>query len=56
LPDLGLRTEWPEDADCTAIVTAHPNLDLERLVGESALQVDFGGVTREIEAPNRVRL
>jgi hypothetical protein len=56
LPNLGLRTEWPEDADCTAIVTAHPNLDSERLVGESAFLVDFGGVTREIETPNLVRL
>jgi UDP-N-acetyl-D-glucosamine dehydrogenase len=56
LPDLGLGTEWPEDADCTAIVTAHPDLDLERLVGESPLLVDFRGVTRGIEAPNLVRL
>jgi hypothetical protein len=56
LPDLGLRTEWPEDADCTAIVTAHPGLDVERLVGESALLVNFRGVTRGIEAPNLVRL
>jgi UDP-N-acetyl-D-glucosamine dehydrogenase len=56
LPDLGLHTEWPEDADCTAIVTAHPDLDVERLVAESSLLVDFRGVTRGIEAPNLVRL
>jgi UDP-N-acetyl-D-glucosamine dehydrogenase len=56
LPDLGLRSEWPEDADCAAIVTAHPGLDLERLVQEAPLVVDFRGVTRGIEAPNLVRL
>jgi hypothetical protein len=38
------------------IVTAHPGLDVERLVRESALLVDFRGVTRGIEAPNLVRL
>jgi len=56
LSDLGLRSEWPEDADCVAIVTAHPGLDVERLVRESPLVVDFRGVTRGIEAPNLVRL
>ena len=38
------------------IVTAHPDLDVERIVRESALVVDFRGVTRGIEAPNLVRL
>jgi UDP-N-acetyl-D-glucosamine dehydrogenase len=56
LADLGLRSEWPEEADCVAIVTAHPGLDVERLVAESPLVVDFRGVTRGIEAPNLVRL
>src|ERR687893_1079919 len=56
LSDLGLRSEWPEDADCVVIVTAHPDLDVERLVRESSLVVDFRGVTRGIEAPNLVRL
>jgi UDP-N-acetyl-D-glucosamine dehydrogenase len=56
LPDFGLRSEWPEDADCVAIVTAHPGLDLQRLVEEAPLVVDFRGVTRGIEAPNLVRL
>jgi UDP-N-acetyl-D-glucosamine dehydrogenase len=56
LPDLGLRSEWPEDADCVVIVTAHPGLDLQRLVQESPLVVDFRGVTRGIEAPHLVRL
>jgi UDP-N-acetyl-D-glucosamine dehydrogenase len=56
LPELGLRSEWPDDADCVAIVTAHPGLDIQRLVAESPLVVDFRGVTRGIEAPNLVRL
>jgi UDP-N-acetyl-D-glucosamine dehydrogenase len=56
LPDLGLRSEWPEDVDCAAIVTAHPGLDLQRLVEEAPLVVDFRGVTRGIEAPHLVRL
>jgi UDP-N-acetyl-D-glucosamine dehydrogenase len=36
--------------------TRYPDLDLERLVGESTLLVDFRGVTRAIEAPSLVRL
>jgi UDP-N-acetyl-D-glucosamine dehydrogenase len=56
LPELGLRSEWPEDADCVVIVTAHPELDVERIVRESPLVVDFRGVTRGISAPNLVRL
>ena len=56
LPEHGLRSEWPEDMDCAVIVTAHPGLDLERVVREAPLVVDFRGVTRGIEAPNLVRL
>jgi UDP-N-acetyl-D-glucosamine dehydrogenase len=56
LSDLGLRSEWPDEPDCVVIVTAHPDLDLERLVREAPLVVDFRGVTRGIEAPNLVRL
>jgi UDP-N-acetyl-D-glucosamine dehydrogenase len=56
LPDLDLTSEWPDEADCVVIVTAHPGLDVERLVRESPLVVDFRGVTRGIEAPNLVRL
>jgi UDP-N-acetyl-D-mannosaminuronate dehydrogenase len=55
LPHLGLRRESPEDADRTRIVTANPDLDVERLVGKSALLMDFRGVTRGNEAPNLVR-
>jgi UDP-N-acetyl-D-glucosamine dehydrogenase len=56
LPEHGLRSEWPEDLDCAVIVTAHPGLDIERVVAEAPLVVDFRGVTRGIEAPNLVRL
>jgi UDP-N-acetyl-D-glucosamine dehydrogenase len=56
LPEHGLQSEWPEDADCTVIVTAHPDLDLERVVRESSIVVDFRGVTRGIEAANLIRL
>ena len=56
LSDLRLRSEWPEESDCVVIVTAHPDLDVERLVRESPLVVDFRGVTRGIEAANLVRL
>ncbi len=56
LSDHGLLSEWPEDPDCSVIVTAHPGLDLERIVRESPLVVDFRGVTRGIEAANLVRL
>jgi UDP-N-acetyl-D-glucosamine dehydrogenase len=56
LPELGLSSEWPQEPDCTAIVTAHPDLDVERILRESPLVVDFRGVTRGIEAPNLVRL
>lgn len=55
LPGDGLRSEWPEDIEAV-IVTAHPGLDLERVVREAPLVVDFRGVTRGIEAANLVRL
>jgi UDP-N-acetyl-D-glucosamine dehydrogenase len=45
-----------EGADCAVIVTAHPNLDVEQVVRDAPLVVDFRGVTRGIEAPNLVRL
>ena len=60
LPDFGLKGETLEGAldgaDCVVIVTAHPGLDLERIVRDAPLVVDFRGVTRGIEAPNLVRL
>ena len=60
LPDFGLASDTLEAAleaaDCAVIVTAHPGLDLERIVRDAPLVVDFRGVTRGIEAPNLVRL
>jgi UDP-N-acetyl-D-glucosamine dehydrogenase len=60
LPDFGLESEPLEDAlrdsDCAVIVTAHPGLDVEAIVRQAPLVVDFRGVTRGIEAPNLVRL
>jgi UDP-N-acetyl-D-glucosamine dehydrogenase len=45
-----------EGIDCAVIVTAHPGLDVRRVVAEAPLVVDFRGVTRGIEAPNLARL
>jgi UDP-N-acetyl-D-glucosamine dehydrogenase len=60
LHEFDLATEPLEEAlagaDCAVIVTAHPGLDVERIVRESPLVVDFRGVTRGIEAANLVRL
>jgi len=60
IPEFGYSNE-PFDAvladcDVAVIVTAHPGLDLERIVATAPLVVDFRGVTRDIEAPNLVRL
>jgi UDP-N-acetyl-D-glucosamine dehydrogenase len=60
LDDFDLESEALEEAlagaDCSVIVTAHPELDIERVVRDSPLVVDFRGVTRGIEAANLVRL
>jgi UDP-N-acetyl-D-glucosamine dehydrogenase len=60
LPELELvSTELEQglaEADLAAIVTAHPEFDLERIVADASLLIDFRGVTREIDAPNLVRL
>jgi UDP-N-acetyl-D-glucosamine dehydrogenase len=60
LPDFSLRSEPLDEAlgsaDCAVIVTAHPDLDVARVVGTAPLVVDFRGVTRGMEAPNLVRL
>jgi UDP-N-acetyl-D-glucosamine dehydrogenase len=45
-----------EGADCAVIVTAHPSLDLDRVLATAPAVVDFRGATRGIEAPNLVRL
>jgi UDP-N-acetyl-D-glucosamine dehydrogenase len=60
LAEFGLASEPLEEAlqgaDCAVIVTAHPGLDVEQVVRDSPLVVDFRGVTRGIEAANLVRL
>ncbi|HEX2160784.1 MAG TPA: nucleotide sugar dehydrogenase [Thermoleophilaceae bacterium] len=60
IPELGYSGETLDaaldGADAAVIVTAHPGLDLERIVAAAPLVVDFRGVTRGIEAPNLVRL
>ena len=59
LPELGLVSkpldEALADADCVAIVTAHPGLDVDRVL-EAPLVVDFRGVTAGRAARNVVRL
>jgi UDP-N-acetyl-D-glucosamine dehydrogenase len=60
IPELGHTNEPLEtaldDADAAVIVTAHPGIDLEHVVATAPLVVDFRGVTRDIEAPNLIRL
>jgi UDP-N-acetyl-D-glucosamine dehydrogenase len=60
LPDLDLSSVELDDelagCDLACIVTAHPEVDYERVVAEATLVLDFRGVTRGIEANNLVRL
>jgi len=60
LPELGLSSVELDDAissaDLVAIVTAHSQVDYERVVADAALVLDFRGVTRGINASNLVRL
>ncbi len=60
LPDLGLESVELEaglaTADLVAIVTAHPEVDYERVVSAAPLVIDFRGVTRGITAENLTRL
>jgi UDP-N-acetyl-D-glucosamine dehydrogenase len=48
--------EGLRQTDLAAIVTAHPDMDYERVVAQAPLVIDFRGVTREIEADNLLRL
>ena len=54
LPEFGVSSETLEqvleDADCVAVVTAHPGVDLEWVVQEAPALVDFRGVTRGLVA------
>jgi UDP-N-acetyl-D-glucosamine dehydrogenase len=60
LSELGLSSvdldEELAEADLAMIVTAHAELDYERVVREAPIVVDLRGVTRGIEAANLVRL
>jgi UDP-N-acetyl-D-glucosamine dehydrogenase len=60
LHDFDLKTEELDavlaDCDAAIVVTAHPGLDVRRVLEVAPLVVDFRGVTRGIEAPNLVRL
>jgi UDP-N-acetyl-D-glucosamine dehydrogenase len=60
LAELGLAStglaEALSDADIVCVVTAHPEIDYERVIRESRLVLDFRGVTRGIEAENLVRM
>ncbi len=51
--DLG---EALAGCDVACIVTAHEEIDLDRVVAEAPLVVDFRGATRGIEAENLTRL
>jgi len=44
------------ESDLAAIVTAHPEVDYERLVANAKLVLDLRGVTRGIDGDNVVRL
>ncbi|MET0559630.1 MAG: UDP binding domain-containing protein, partial [Solirubrobacterales bacterium] len=60
LPKYGLASvaleEALADTDLAAIVTAHPDVDFERVASSAPLLLDFRGVTRGIEAENVERL
>ena len=60
LSDFGLRSQplgaVLDGADVVVIVTAHPGLDIDLILSEAPLVVDFRGVTRGHQAPNLVRL
>jgi UDP-N-acetyl-D-glucosamine dehydrogenase len=60
LPDLDLRSNDLDEAlrvaDIACIITAHPEVDHDRVVAEAPLVLDFRGVTRGSRARNVVRL
>jgi UDP-N-acetyl-D-glucosamine dehydrogenase len=60
LTRFGLRASELDEAlagaDLAVIVTAHPDLDVERVVRDAPAVLDLRGVTRGIEAPTVVRL
>jgi UDP-N-acetyl-D-glucosamine dehydrogenase len=60
VPELGLSSQGLAETlphcDVAALITAHPEFDLEQIVANAALLVDFRGVTRTLSAENVVRL
>jgi UDP-N-acetyl-D-glucosamine dehydrogenase len=60
LTEFGLESEDLDDAlcgaDCAVILTAHPSLDVQRVLDDAPRVIDFRGVTRGVSAPNLVRL
>jgi UDP-N-acetyl-D-glucosamine dehydrogenase len=60
LPEQGLRSEDLESAlaaaDLTVIVTAHAEVDHDRVAREAALVLDLRGVTRGLDYPTVERL
>jgi UDP-N-acetyl-D-glucosamine dehydrogenase len=58
--ELGLESVPLEQGlascDVACVVTAHPEVDYERVVAAAPLVVDFRGITRGMKAPNLVRL
>jgi UDP-N-acetyl-D-glucosamine dehydrogenase len=60
LHELDLRSSDLDEelgrADLACVITAHAEIDYDRVVAESPLVLDFRGVTRGIKAENLVRL
>jgi UDP-N-acetyl-D-glucosamine dehydrogenase len=60
LSEFGLESvsldEALEGAECAVIVTAHPSLEVDRVLALAPAVVDFRGATRGVEAPNLIRL
>jgi UDP-N-acetyl-D-glucosamine dehydrogenase len=56
LYSVELGDQTLSEQDCVVILTAHPHIDLARVVRESKLVFDTRGATRDIHADNIVRL
>jgi UDP-N-acetyl-D-glucosamine dehydrogenase len=52
----GLLSEELPACDIACVVTAHPEIDYEKVVATAPLVIDFRGITRGISAENLVRL
>jgi UDP-N-acetyl-D-glucosamine dehydrogenase len=60
LPEHNLTSQPLSDAlnatDAAVIVTRHPNLDIDTIITNAPLIIDFRGATRGVTAPHIVRL